>query len=483
MLELFLIGLVACVVWVLLVLAWVSPGRADSHQRVQLQAGRGTAHDWVVRKRNDALTCPLCGVKNVRGHSCHVESRWVGKTMRKTVTYPGRRRYYRGRWTKPYTRREEVRVYQGVARDRWGAVWTCDHEHVSTRAAATCASERVRKWQVKADAVPILAKPPPAVQAVPRRLPIADLTAAAWESMKQAHGYRCAYCGEVSAVLQKEHRIPLSRGGSNAAANIVPSCPPCNLRKGSLTDAEFRDRIAAEIERGVPQQRLRVIKLAPEHWRTDSPAPKQRTRKAVPSSGGKRCPACERVLPLAQFGSNASRPGGVHHTCRACAAARVKADRLADPAKERERRKRMRARARQRAWEGAYVAAEKRCPSCGVTKPASEFHRDGGQVDGLQRRCKSCRRGNPGPSDVSVLEQPQTLEFYENPLTGSSVVVPATGTQAEGAEEVGEGVHLGEGVAVAADAAADGQAERGTSGEIETASEFVEVPLDGEDGR
>ncbi len=351
-------------------------------------------------------------------------------------------------------------------------------------AATACGRERVRIWQVKADAMPILAKPPPEVQPVPRRLPIADLTGAAWESMKQAYGYRCAYCGEVSAVLQKEHKIPLSRGGSNAAANIVPSCPRCNLRKGSLTDAEFRDRIAAELERGVPQRRPRVIKLAPEHWRTDAPALKQRTRKAVPSSGGKRCPTCERVLPLLDFGNNASRPGGSHHTCRACAAARAKADRLADPAKERERRKQMRARARERAKESAYVAAEKRCPSCGVTKPADGFHRDGGRADGLQRRCKSCRRETAGPSDGSVLEHgPQPLELLEIPLMGSSVIVPTARTQAERGEEVREGVQLSEGVAVAATAPAEGETERGAGGALEAASELVEVPLDGEGGR
>jgi hypothetical protein len=57
------------------------------------------------------------------------------------------------------------------------------------------------------------------------------------------------------------------------------------------------------------------------------------------------------------------------------------------------------------------------------------------------------------------------------------------GTQAEGAEEVGEGVHLGEGVAIAAATPAEGEAVRGTGGELEAASDFVEVPLDDEGGR
>ena len=464
--ELFWIGLAVWVVWVLLAQARVSAGRAAGQQRFRRRARRVEAQDVALRRQNDAHACPLCGVENAREHSCHVEDRWVGKTVRQNVTYPGRRYYRGGRWipAKPYTRREEVRIYQGVARDRWGAVWTCDHEHSTTKSAAACARERVRMWQVKVDPVPIVAKPPPEIQPVPRRLPIADLMPAAWEFMKQACGYRCAYCGEVSAVLQKEHKIPLSRGGSNAAANIVPSCPRCNYRKGSLTDAEFRERLAAELERGVQQQRSQVIKQAPEHWRTDAAAPKQRARKAVPSSGGKHCPACEQDLPLTEFGSNASRPDGRHHTCRTCAAARAKADRLADPAKERERRQQARARARERAKASGYVAAEKRCASCGVTKPADGFHRDSGRDDGLQRRCRDCRRDSAGPLDMNPLKrEAQPLELFVTPPMGPDRLAAAAGPQGDAA------------------ATAESEAERGAGGALEGSGDLARVRLHDED--
>ena len=55
----------------------------------------------------------------------------------------------------------------------------------------------------------------------------------------------CAYCGVV-ATLHADHRVPLSRGGSNTIENIVPACRACNLRKYTQTEAEFRARLAAE---------------------------------------------------------------------------------------------------------------------------------------------------------------------------------------------------------------------------------------------
>lgn len=63
----------------------------------------------------------------------------------------------------------------------------------------------------------------------------------------QYHGNRCYYCGDNKQGLQIEHRIPLSRGGSNWPANLVPSCPSCNLSKHTKTEKEFLQIIS---ERG-----------------------------------------------------------------------------------------------------------------------------------------------------------------------------------------------------------------------------------------
>ena len=64
-----------------------------------------------------------------------------------------------------------------------------------------------------------------------RNAPVNDFTAAQWQEMKQAYGYRCAYCQKKMKRLEQEHIIPLVKGGSHTLANIVPACRSCNARK------------------------------------------------------------------------------------------------------------------------------------------------------------------------------------------------------------------------------------------------------------
>lgn len=50
----------------------------------------------------------------------------------------------------------------------------------------------------------------------------------------------CFYCLEPLAPgYHVDHMIPISRGGSNAASNIVCACPHCNKTKSAKTAAEF----------------------------------------------------------------------------------------------------------------------------------------------------------------------------------------------------------------------------------------------------
>lgn len=51
-------------------------------------------------------------------------------------------------------------------------------------------------------------------------------------------GNRCVYCLKPDK-LTIDHKIPLSRGGSNQLANIVPACRFCNNSKNSKTAKEF----------------------------------------------------------------------------------------------------------------------------------------------------------------------------------------------------------------------------------------------------
>ena len=70
-------------------------------------------------------------------------------------------------------------------------------------------------------------------------------TARQWKDQMSHYRGRCGYCG-VEAPLQADHRIPLSRGGSNDIGNIMPACARCNTRKARSTESEFRRRLINE---------------------------------------------------------------------------------------------------------------------------------------------------------------------------------------------------------------------------------------------
>lgn len=54
------------------------------------------------------------------------------------------------------------------------------------------------------------------------------------------HRSRCYYCHKPLTKPGMDHRIPLSRGGTDFAANLVPACRSCNSRKGTKTELEYR---------------------------------------------------------------------------------------------------------------------------------------------------------------------------------------------------------------------------------------------------
>jgi len=76
-------------------------------------------------------------------------------------------------------------------------------------------------------------------------------TAREWLDLVQRYGGVCGYCGGPGP-LQADHRVPLTRGGTNFIENIIPACAKCNQRKHAETEAEFRERLA----KGRVQRRL-----------------------------------------------------------------------------------------------------------------------------------------------------------------------------------------------------------------------------------
>jgi len=70
-------------------------------------------------------------------------------------------------------------------------------------------------------------------------------TSQEWKDLIRAYDDRCAYCGG-EAPLEPDHRVALSRGGSNRIENILPACHRCNARKHRMSESEFRGRLVAE---------------------------------------------------------------------------------------------------------------------------------------------------------------------------------------------------------------------------------------------
>lgn len=64
-----------------------------------------------------------------------------------------------------------------------------------------------------------------------------------WHRLKLRYRHCCAYCGQYSEVLHKEHVIPLGRGGRHSVGNILPACGFCNLSKHDSTVMEWRMRL------------------------------------------------------------------------------------------------------------------------------------------------------------------------------------------------------------------------------------------------
>jgi 5-methylcytosine-specific restriction endonuclease McrA len=57
--------------------------------------------------------------------------------------------------------------------------------------------------------------------------------------MARGFGYHCAYCGCKPERLNPDHVVPLSKGGANTIANILPTCMPCNSDKRDLSLTEW----------------------------------------------------------------------------------------------------------------------------------------------------------------------------------------------------------------------------------------------------
>ncbi len=52
-------------------------------------------------------------------------------------------------------------------------------------------------------------------------------------------GRVCYYCGRTPIKIEIDHKLPISRGGTNDENNLVVSCQKCNRSKRNKTVKEF----------------------------------------------------------------------------------------------------------------------------------------------------------------------------------------------------------------------------------------------------
>lgn len=123
-------------------------------------------------------------------------------------------------------------------------------------------------------------------------------TAAQWRDAVRAAGGECAYCSRSFAggVATKDHRTPVSRGGSDAIDNLAVCCMDCNAAKGQMTVVEFT--AWAEGRRYFSGPRRRVDRIV-EGRRRLVPA----WAGATVEDGRQRCPTCGRVYAVNANGS------------------------------------------------------------------------------------------------------------------------------------------------------------------------------------
>jgi 5-methylcytosine-specific restriction endonuclease McrA len=58
-----------------------------------------------------------------------------------------------------------------------------------------------------------------------------SFTAKEFEELCERYGNKCLSCGVTGVVLEADHVVPLTKGGSNDISNIQPLCGICNRSK------------------------------------------------------------------------------------------------------------------------------------------------------------------------------------------------------------------------------------------------------------
>jgi 5-methylcytosine-specific restriction endonuclease McrA len=266
--------------------------------------------------------CAICSASpNWSRHECSLS--WQVKVVRKKQWTP----YISGRGRRIFRPYEE---FIDILWDSAGRYRVCTRKHRHRKDAERHAKQLTRSIQKGRGTVVLTDVVPPTLRRGRTpviRVPVPGLNDAVWRLIREMYDGRCYYCGKGGKKLHREHRVPLARGGGNDISNIVPSCEPCNRRKGILTDDEFfkllEDEFAYRTAADDGSDAEPPLRPFPGEVAVDGkairvPVDRGRRSKVELPPNMKRCPRCTRVLELDAFGKHKGKPDGLTSRCREC---------------------------------------------------------------------------------------------------------------------------------------------------------------------
>lgn len=175
-----------------------------------------------LRQKHPEITKAI----NQRCYQKHI----VERRAEKLAEYHSRPEYHKVR----------SRKWKEKNRDRanaWRRRWLANNPEQRARCTAGIVA-----WQ---QAHPEKVKEASARYHARKRDAIGTVSLEQWRELAAAYHYRCAYCRERPRRLERDHMMPLSRGGHDTVENVVPTCSRCNGNKGILTPLEWFLREAA----------------------------------------------------------------------------------------------------------------------------------------------------------------------------------------------------------------------------------------------
>ena len=74
-----------------------------------------------------------------------------------------------------------------------------------------------------------------------------------WILLKDFFNNKCVMCDGINQKwIEKDHIIPISKGGSDSIKNIQPLCQFCNQSKSNGSNEDFRLQMADAIGKTMP---------------------------------------------------------------------------------------------------------------------------------------------------------------------------------------------------------------------------------------